>query len=461
VARKAASVAHFRVWAKNLILDSGKPWVLEKFQADFLEDVFRGYMEALLVIPEGNAKTTLTGGLLLYHLEHMPHARVPVAASSRDQAEWLYQAAAGFVERSELKQFKCQEGYRRIKCEATGSRAQIFAADDRTGDGIIPTLAILEELHRHKNLNLYRTWRGKLEKRGGQMISISTAGEPDGEFEALRKAMRDQATTSHREGAFLRAEGPNSILHEYAVPEDGDPDDLTQVLAANPLKSITRAVLERKRTSPAYEPNHWRRFVCGMPARLESPIRPQDWDPLKTDIGAVAPDDEVYVGIRIGAAIGIALASPRGEGVAVKMIPLPAPVSSRVSFRVIEDLLRELDQTYRVIQFIYDPDHFARSAELLEEEGLPMEKEFQSPKKLTQATSTFWRLVSGRLLSHDGDPELRRQVLAGTTKETQQGWRFEPTADTAGLIATIIAVHQATDVPPHEPLIVLPSIGVA
>ena len=83
-----------------------------------------------------------------------------------------------------------------------------------------------------------------------------------------------------------------------------------------------------------------------------------------------------------------------------------------------------------------------------------MTEVFQSPKKLTQATATFWRLVSGKLLSHDGDLELRRQVLSGRTKETQQGWRIEPTADTAGLIAVLMATHQATDLPPEVPAFV-------
>jgi hypothetical protein len=179
-----------------------------------------------------------------------------------------------------------------------------------------------------------------------------------------------------------------------------------------------------------------------------------EWDALKVDVGGVAPGDEVYAGVRIGAEIGIGLASLRGEGVAVKMIPIPAPIGSRVPLRVVEGTLRELALEYDVLDVSYDPDHFARSAELLIQEGLPMTETFQSPKRLTQATATFWRLVSGRLLSHDGDPELRRQVLAGRTKETQQGWRLEPTADTAGLIAVLMAAHQATDLPPEAPAFV-------
>jgi phage terminase large subunit-like protein len=70
------------------------------------------------------------------------------------------------------------------------SRIQVFASDDRTGDGVIPGgIAILDELHRHRDLKLYETWKGKLKKRDAQIIVISTAGEVGSEFEEERTAV--------------------------------------------------------------------------------------------------------------------------------------------------------------------------------------------------------------------------------------------------------------------------------
>src|SRR3970040_775456 len=87
---KPFTVAHFRRWASHLILDTGKPWRLEPFQEAFLADVFAGFPECWLVVPEGNGKTTLIAGLALYHAEFRPHAAIIVAASSRDQAGIVY-----------------------------------------------------------------------------------------------------------------------------------------------------------------------------------------------------------------------------------------------------------------------------------------------------------------------------------------------------------------------------------
>ena len=195
------TLAHFRAWASDLILDTGQSWHHEDFQEAFLEDLFAGFRECWFVVPEGNGKTTLLAGVGLYHCEFRPFAAVPVAAASREQAEIMYRQAEGFVLRSprlhesvhsavqaakgkrktDVPRFVCLEGYRRIN-HFGGGRIQVFAADDRTGDGVIPTLGILDELHRHRDLALYRTWAGKLTKRGGQIVAISTAGEPGSEF---------------------------------------------------------------------------------------------------------------------------------------------------------------------------------------------------------------------------------------------------------------------------------------
>ena len=43
----------------------------------------------------------------------------------------------------------------------------MFAADPKTGDGVIPyPYAMVDELHRQEDLRLYGLWKGKLRKRG-------------------------------------------------------------------------------------------------------------------------------------------------------------------------------------------------------------------------------------------------------------------------------------------------------
>ena len=189
---KPFTIEHFAKWTGNLTLDSGEKWVPEPFQLAFVKDVFHGYPSCWLIVPEGNGKTTLVAGLALYFCEFSPQpVSIPVAASARDQAEILYRQAEGFVLRSkplhdlvssalqvirgklklEVPRFRALPGHRRIE-HYKGSRIQVQAADERTGDGVIFRLALIDELHRHRNLALWRTWAGKIFKQGGQVIVI-------------------------------------------------------------------------------------------------------------------------------------------------------------------------------------------------------------------------------------------------------------------------------------------------
>jgi hypothetical protein len=81
------------------------------------------------------------------------------------------------------------------------SKAKIFASDAGTGDGIIPyPLEVIDELHRHKTLELYRTWAGKLDKEDAVLVVISTAGEPGLGVRGVREDMRQAATEVERRG---------------------------------------------------------------------------------------------------------------------------------------------------------------------------------------------------------------------------------------------------------------------
>lgn len=297
----AFTLEHFREWTSHLELDNGEMWVLEDFQARFVADLFTGVPECWLVIPEGNGKTTLAAGLALYHAQFRKTAWVPVAAAAAEQAQILYRQAEGLVMRSEGlgRKFRCLEGYRRINCEASNSRIQVFSADDKTGDGVIPTLCITDELHRHKDLRLYRTWRGKLVKRKGQIVAISTAGEPGSEFEETRANIRQQSKEIERGETYLRAASPHIILHEYAVPEEGDVEDIALVKRANPFSGITEEMLAEKLASPTMVRPHWCRFVCNLPTRsVDAAITEAEWADAKTT-EAIPPGVPVWVGLDV------------------------------------------------------------------------------------------------------------------------------------------------------------------
>lgn len=287
---KPFTLPHFERWTQGVILDTGQPWVLEDFQRVFLRDVFAGWRQDWLLIAEGNTKTTTLAGLALYHIQHMIEGRVPICAAARDQAFEMYLQGQGMVERSPdlTPCFDPLEGSRMIRCRAMGSRMQVYASDDRTGDGVIYTLALVDELGRHRDMRMYRTWAGKKQKRVGrdiagkehpaQIAGISAAGEVGSEFELARQVMRQQATDIVTETGYTRAAGGDTVLHEYSLPEDGDPEDMAQVKLANPFSAITPQVLQAKRNDPTMTASHWMRMTCNRANRgANAAINESEW----------------------------------------------------------------------------------------------------------------------------------------------------------------------------------------
>src|SRR5690242_9845615 len=111
---KPLTLRHFRQWIDQheLTLDTGADFELEPFQRAIVGDLFKGFTENWAILPEGNAKTTLMGGLALYLGDNTPTPWIPIGAASRDQAEIMFGQAAGFVERSRSlqKRFRVYEG---------------------------------------------------------------------------------------------------------------------------------------------------------------------------------------------------------------------------------------------------------------------------------------------------------------------------------------------------------------
>ena len=441
------TLKHWRDWCADLILDTGDSFRPQGFQDDFVRDLFAGWAECWLVVPEGNGKTTLLAALALYHTEHRPFAVVPVAAASREQAEIMYRQAEGFVFRSprlhqmvhsdlqvvkgkrktEVPAFQCLEGYRRIN-HFTGGRIQVFAADDRTGDGVIPTLGIIDEPHRQRDLSLYRTWSGKLLKRDGQIAAISTSGEPGSDFELTRRRILDGADTRKRKGAHTRVTTRRVVLHDWSLPEGEDPTDLRAVKRANPLKHITVPLLREKLNSPTMTMHHWLRFVCNRPTMdTDTWLGPDAvaiWERLE-DPWEFEPGAQTWVGVDVALkrdTSAVVAVQRRGDGHHAQCrIWAPSP-GTPVDATEIMQYLREMSALYDVRAISFDPRFFDVPAAYLTDEGLPMLEVPQSVERMTVAIGGLYEAIMAGRLTHDADEVFAQHILNAVPRFNDRGF---------------------------------------
>ncbi|HVA03485.1 MAG TPA: terminase TerL endonuclease subunit [Acidimicrobiales bacterium] len=422
----------FERFAGLLTTENGSPMVLEAWQKDVIEDIFTA-RESLLMLPKGNGKTAFMAAVAAWHLVTTPNAQCYVAAASRDQATLLYGYLHGFIVRSPDLQERllARPGYREIRRRRKDDLGflKVLASDADTADGVAPTLALVDELHRHKNGDLYAALRDGLGKRGGQLVTISTAGwdEQNSTLGQLRRAALTLPDIE-RQGAHVRAAGGGFVLHEWAVPTAADADDLGVVKQANPSSFVTLEDLAARHDSPSMARNDWLRFACNIwTAGSEQWIAPEAWD-------ACAADREVPDGaaIIIGfdgsysgdstAAVGLLVAEVPHLFMVALWEPRP---DAEVDIEDVERVLLEAGQRFKVLEVCADPYRWARSLQILYNRGLPVCNFPQSVSRMSPATARFAAAVGTRSLTHSGDPRLRAHVLNAALVSDSRGQRIQ------------------------------------
>ena len=285
----------------ELTTENGEPLELYDEQKTMLGDYFDGIRETLILISKKNGKSTLLGALSLYHLAVVPDAECVIVAASRDQAAIMLRQAQGLIHRSPLLQQMVRTKQREIVSLTDRGRVRVLASDVDTADGVLPTLALVDELHRHKTADLYGVLRDGLGPRGGQLITISTAGSTEASPLGMLRDAAYQLPTFRRVGGYRHARSDVFGLHEWALDADQDLDDLELVKTVNPAPRMTIEALRERRDSPSMTPAQWARFACGVwISAPDAAISPADWERARTD-DRPQPGEAIWgVGLDLG-----------------------------------------------------------------------------------------------------------------------------------------------------------------
>ena len=457
-----AGLRSFAAFCRGLRLEDGSPLVLRAFQRRMLAEYFGGVRETLIVVPKKNGKTSILAALSLHHLLVTGDAECVVAAASREQATILYDQAAGFVRRSPGLEDRVdvKRGYREIRSREHAGRIRVLAADADTADGVLPTLALVDELHRHKNGDLYGVFLDGLGPRHGRLITISTAGDdeesPLGKLRAGALAMADvRRVRSSRESYTRCASGDGGfVMHEWSLDADADRDDLRVVKTANPAPWQTLAELRRRHDSPSMTPWQWARFACGVWVRgVDAAISPLDWgacaDPARGDL---ADGSAVWIGLDLGWKWDTTAIVPVGEdlrvGVPVIVEP-PRDGTSTDEGEIVEPLL-DMQRRFRVLGLVFDRNAGGQqlAARLERDHGMTVIDYSQDPAPMAAAAERLSGAVRSRSLVHPNDERLNAHVLSAVAKRTSgERWRLvKDKKPVDGAVALAMAVAVAFDV---------------
>ncbi len=435
------TLPHFKEFCLRLRLDNGKPFVIEPFQEEILADYFDGVLETLVLLPSGNGKTTLFAALALYHLLYTParcggaDPAIYIMAASRDQAALMLKHIKRFIEKSKGLQKRVKPLRRGARLIGREGEIEVLASDADTADGIAPTLALIDELHRHKNTELYEVAFKGLKKRNGQLLHCTTAGEteksPLGELR--KRGLKLPGLKKIGKHSFARNVLKTFAFHQWALDRGDDMHDIAVVKQANPLSAITEQHLAAEHDALKWWA--WARFACGLwVAGEHSAISPIDWAdcPAKTvdptvasylvldlawvqDTTAIAPVQAVTTtDVRVGRP---AVIEPPGDGTAIRENKILDTIRVFKGQLLLKGVVMDPEAGGRALVEKIEGGYHNDAGEYVHL-GLEVIEHTQKPEPMTDAAMKLDGVIRNRYLSHPHEETLTAHVLAAVAKQT-------------------------------------------
>lgn len=173
---------------------AGKPFILEPWEDFIVCNIFclyrvdtrrRKYKTAHISVSRKNGKTTLAAALGLFSLvaDGEPASSVIMAANSREQAHIDFDAASAFARQLDPRKKSLKVLRNEIVFQKNNASLKVISADASTGDGLNPSMVILDELHEAVDSKLFDVLRsGQGFREQPLMLSITTAGFRIGGF---------------------------------------------------------------------------------------------------------------------------------------------------------------------------------------------------------------------------------------------------------------------------------------
>lgn len=430
----------FAAFCRTLTLTNGKQMRLEGFQRKMLADYFAGVRELVICIPKKNGKTTLLAALSLHHLLTTDDADCVIVANSSLQAMKLFDEARGFVQRSpDLdERVRVLRGYREIRRrdeddpenpKAFRGTVKVLAADADTADGWGGTLALIDELHRAKDAELYGVLYDGLGPRAGQLITISTAGASEDSPLGLLRTRAYEYPKMKREGAHRYVTNGAFSMHEWALEPDQDREDLDLVKRANPARWMTKKLLAERRDSPGMTDVRWARFACGIWGLGGDPaFVPETWDSLACPGRSIEPGRQITLGFdgaRRWDTTGLVAADVEtGHLQVVGFWPRPpdAPENWEIPETEVNQMVAYAFETWDVWRMYGDPPYWESALDRWAGEyGTEQVIRWWTNrlKQTALALRAFQNDMSPEKMSHDGDPVLAEHIRNATRQETR------------------------------------------
>ncbi len=435
----------------------GEPFRCTDDQRQFLDKLLRYDADGRLIVrravlgrAKGWGKTEFIAAVALFFLAGplAPTApNIPIAAASFEQADLLFGSARVMASEGPLKPFLEAFDTEILRKDGPGKMFRVAAAAG-TNDGGRPTLFCADELHEWlgAKARVFLVISNSIAKRrDGLVLVISTAGSEDSELlRALYDYGRAVEAGEIDDPHFLLdwAEGDRALN-----PRDGP--EVRAVLArqANPHVDLFGTLEHVERRWHEIAEHEWLRYFANrwVAIAAESWLPDGAWQACADASVGLVDSADTWVGVDMALkhdTVAVVHGQWRGDRLVVRHQAW-LPNGNMVDVASVEAHLRGLHRRFRLVEVVYDPAFFQRSAEALADDGLPMVEFPQSAQRMVPACQTTYELVCGRRVVHDGSPVFADQVQSAAPRQTDNGWRLSKGKSKRKIDAAIALVMMA------------------
>lgn len=483
--RVAAFAARYCIHTKGQW--AGQPVIFEDWQREFIWEAYevnpetglRVYQEVGLGLPRKNGKSLVCTVCAHYGLSADGEAEpeVYIGAGARQQAGIVLGQARSMALRSSRLSDLVRVRAHHIENTRNGGVMRALSADGALQHGLNPSTNVIDELHAHKNGNLWTALTtGTGAREQPLTFWITTAGVAGaGILAQIYESMFSGGGQLEDRGSLkIYRDRPNGVLiYWYGAPQDGDIEDPAVWKGANPAswRTVDRLGQDFRKLKDRGETLDWRRYYLNQFVDIEEAWLPVGaWEACRGDF-KFDPKLPVGVGIDKGQTSdlsAVVVAQKQGDrvGVALRLFP-PLQSTGRVNSAAIRAHLREIRTKYprpmtrdvttkRVLPgpaFGFDRWSFGESAELLEDDGLNMVDFPQTAAYMGPASTSAYEMITTGRLVHDGDPVLAQHVHNTSAVMTERGMKVsKPKKVTPnkndGCVAMVMAVAMAVQEAP-------------
>jgi phage terminase large subunit-like protein len=417
---------------------AGEPLVFRGWQKELTRNLFAvkkdgrlKHKVALIGLPRKNGKSAWLSALALEHLVLGPQGGETYScAAEKEQAKIVFGTAKRMVEmQPELSELL--DVYRdAIYNPKTGSVYRALSAEAFSKEGLSPTFVAFDELHAQPNRELFDVMSLAMGARIEPMlVAITTAGvktDVSGK-DSLCYTLYDYG----KRVAAGEVDDPSFFFSWWEPHPEADYRDPATWAESNPgFQDIVAAEDFASAILRTPESEFKTKRLNIWTSTSDAWLPHGSWDAVEDD-HPIEEGAKVVIGFDgsfngdCTAIVAVEVAdTPHIMPIAVWEKPEEAGADWQVPIMDVEETLREACRKFEVLEIACDPYRWARTFQVLEEEGLPVVTFPQTASRMTPATTRFFESVVNKQVTHDANPTMARHIGNATLRVDQRGSRL-------------------------------------